>query len=749
MKAINKSIPAILLATAWGLMSSEAAIVVNSLLDPATPAPGETTLRSALAAAASGEPILFDPALDGGTVELSGVGEEHTVLVGEVMGFDVENNISYLVGYHERDYGRSALYTTNDVVIDASALTNGITIKWMGGDADPARVLAVYGDLTLKNASITGGRCVSTTNVVSVGGYDQASTRARGGGLAVWGVAHLENCRIYDNACGAAVMDPGRDAGIFGGGIYADIVDISDSTISGNRLAATGVSGGGVFSVGGAEASGSVSTIKRCSITGNRIAGIFAYGGGVYSDGGGIGNLKTLELQNCTIADNLVGIDGPGFLYGSGYWRGSAVYMSNGHMKLHGCTVVNNQTHGVARTNELEKPNMAGAVACTIGNAHAVEYMFVGHSILTGNTVHELGGSTYPEDIFTGSLLLFYSEGYNRIGTINFSQILVPVGERQWYSLCRKHYPKAGDQDGVELADVLDLSYGTAYSPDILSAGVAVSNPAVLYYVPNTDAIDQVPADPYELQETRAEYELADGGTNNFLEIMLGRLETHYGLTGFATNFTAGFETFLAGVDTDPDTEGNQPYTTPGGSPILTLADTQFFGPAKTWPAQEENYPYIEFWHRLDTALLAENIPGMGQQILGDAEWNLLFDDGPLTENTNLYLYIWDTPYNADPLDLDQNGTSRPANGLGDIGAIEYKPPETLLVNLDVSNATNNQLQVYWNGTPNRTYDLWGASNLLSNDWSLIDGNITSTLPVNVHSVETTPDKQFFKVDMH
>jgi hypothetical protein len=471
--------------------------------------------------------------------------------------------------------------------------------------------------------------------------------------------------------------------------------------------------------------------------------------GGVYSDGGGIGNLKTLELMNCTVADNLVGIDGPVFLYGSGYWRGAAVYMSNGHMEIQGCTIVENQTHGAPRTNELGKANMAGAVACTIGNAHAVEHMFVGHSIIAGNTVHEFGGSTYSEDIFTGSLLLFYSEGYNRIGTINFSQILVPVGERLWYSLCRKHYPKTGDKDGVELADVVDLSYGVTYAPDILSAGVAVSNPAVLHYVPNADAIDQVPSGSYSLDATFAEYGVTNSATDNFLEIMLGRVENHFGLTNFASVFTNDFESFLANVDIDPETEGKQPYTTPGGSPILTMADTLFYGPANTWPAEQENYPYIEFWHRLDTALESEGIAGMGPEILGDAEWQAMFDDGFLPENTNIYFYIWDSPYNVDPLAFDQNGISRPENGLGDIGAIEYKPSEPLRVNLDVSNSTNNLLQLYWGGTPNRTYDLWGASNLLSNDWNLIDGNITSTLPVNVHSVEATPGKQFFKVDMH
>ena len=107
--------------------------------------------------------------------------------------------ISYLIGYEERDYGRSALYARKDVVIDASALPNGITIRWGGGDEDPARVLAVYGNLTIKNVSITGGRSVSVAlDPDPQAEYPQVSTRARGGALAVWGFATLENCRLFD-----------------------------------------------------------------------------------------------------------------------------------------------------------------------------------------------------------------------------------------------------------------------------------------------------------------------------------------------------------------------------------------------------------------------------------------------------------------------------------------------------------------------------------------------------------------------
>ncbi len=663
-----------------------AELVVNSLEDVAVPASGQVTLRSALDLAADGESIVFDSTLDGCIIDLSIVGQEHSTLVGELMGGSnaPSGYISYLIGYSDRDYGRSALCAQKDVVIDASALPLGITIRWAGGDSDPARVLAVYGDLTLKNVSITGGRSVSVALVPDPeDDYPQESTRARGGGLAVWGVAHLENCRLYDNTCDQAWYMPVRDSregGVFGGGIYADRVEISDCVISGNSVMGMGVSGGGVFSVGGRDAGGSVSTVERSSVTGNSIDGIFAYGGGVYSDGGGIGLLKTLELVNCTVADNRVGIYGPEFLYGSGYWRGGGVYMSNGYMELQSCTIVDNEVTGVARTNELSKPNLAGGVVATIGNAHAVESMSIGHCIIAGNMVHEFGGSSYNEDIFTGSQFQFISWGHNRIGTVNFSQMLVPVGEWNWYSLCRKHYPKQGDQDGVDLADVLDLTNGVVRSADILSVGVDAAAPAVLRYAPAGDALDQVPLSTYSLEKNYAQYEV-QSGDDNFMEIMLGRIENAYGLTNFASTFTADFEAFLATADSDGvETNGVQPYTDPAGVPILTLADSDYYGPGVTWPSELSNYPYIEFWHRLDSALETEAIPGMGPELLGDDAWQTLFDNGTLSENSAIALGMWTVNYNVTPVTLDQTGLTRPANALGDIGAVEFQPPASAML---------------------------------------------------------------------
>lgn len=672
---------AVLMLTACGGGSNEGGpeppaspIVVNTLADIAEPPAGSITLRSALAAAASGQRITFDPRLDRGVIELSIVADEHTTLTGEVMGIRNEPSgpVSYLVGWFDRDYGRSALLARKNVIIDASGLPSGITLSWDRDVQPGARILAVDGDLTLTNVVITGGHSVAAA-LTPTGEYPQPWTLARGGAIAVWGTAHLQDCRLYDNHV-EGDFDSSRDRGAFGGAVYADIVDMHRCVVSGNSATGAGAAGGGVYSVGGAESLETVSTIDRSSISGNRIAGLYAYGAGVYSDGGGIGKRKTMRLTNSTIAGNLAepapGL--PGFLLAIGYWRGGGIYMSNGYMEIQSCTVVENEVRGVPRTDSLGRTNLAGGIAATVGNAHATEDLLLGHSIVAGNSVQEIGGSRYAHDVFTGSLFYFRSAGYNRLGALDFSQILVPVGEWDWKSLSRKHYPQPGDDDGLALAELVDLAGVVAASPTILSAGVDPGAPAVLYYRPRGSALGQVPPDPYDVSETLAQYRVEAGGIDDFLAIVLGRLETHYGLAGFASGFTADFESFLNAQDSDPSTPGVQPYLDPSGNPILTLADTHFFGPAQTWPRELANHPYILFWHRLDAALDHEGIPGMGTELLGDAAWRALFSSGYLAENSRIAMDVQTgRAFSVQRLSVDQLGTSRPPNTAGDVGAIE------------------------------------------------------------------------------
>ena len=667
--------------------SSLSAVIVNSLLDDASPPSGTVTLRSALASASSGQRITFDQTLNGSTINLIFVGEEHTVLVGEVMGFDNANNISYLVGYFDRDYGKSALFADKNVVIDASNLPDGITINWDG--ADSARVLAVSGDLTLTNVAITGGN--STFDVAEdVGQHpddNQTSTLARGAGLAVWGVATFIDCSIYDNHAVGDDADTSRDGGAYGGGVYADTVVMDNCIVSGNTVSGGGVAGGGVFSVGGRDSRISVSSISQSAITENRITGLFAYGGGVYSDGGGIGLSTRIHVENSTIARNLVEPPAlPAFLFdllNIGYWRGGGLYMSNGYMQVQSSTIVENQVFGKPRTTELEKQNLAGGIAATIGNAHAVEDMIIGHSIVVGNTVHEINGvdpggytigSVYSHDIFTGSVFEFRSMGYNRIGVIDFSQILVPIGEPGWASLSRKHFPQEDDEEGMVPGDVLGSA---TLSTLINSSGVEADPFAVLYYEPVGSALDRLPSGNYNVTEVLGELAgQQDEGMNPLLlPLILDQIQDIYGQTNFESEFRNYFQGFL--LDIDPDTAGSQQYANCSNVTIDTIEQAFWCGPAQTWPQFEYNHAYIEFWHHLDLALANEiaevnvdQITNLGSAMMNDDVWTSLFGLGSSYFN-GITVRLAETTLRVNPLTTDQLGNPRPVDLLGDIGAVE------------------------------------------------------------------------------
>jgi hypothetical protein len=62
----------------------------------------------------------------------------------------------------------------------------------------------------------------------------------------------------------------------------------------------------------------------------------------------------------------------------------------------------------------------------------------------------------------------------------------------------------------------------------------------------------------------------------------------------------------------------------------------------------------------------------MGPELLGDEAWAALFSSGRLPENWYITMYVWEDPTRTVYLQaVDQLGTQRPLNTLGDIGAIE------------------------------------------------------------------------------
>jgi hypothetical protein len=615
-------LPALVLVLAPGasetLGKRSPALVVNSLADDPAPPAGTVTLRSAIEAAGPGQTISFDPALDGGTIRLTIPATDHAVLRGEVFV------AGKFTGYEERDYGRSALYAAKDLAIDASSLPGGVSLVWDGGGAAPARVLAVLGDLRLENISISGG----FSRGEAIEGTTQPFTLARGGGIAVWGTAILRRVTVSGNRV-EGDLNASRDRGAFGGGIYGNRLLLSDCVVSGNSAAGYGAAGGGVYSVGGAGFRKGGSSLERCAVTGNRVTAQHAYGGGVYSDGGGPGETKTIGIVNCTLAGNAVEDhpdldEPPGSQY---YYRGGGFYMSNGSLRLGSSTIAGNAVTGHPAVFN-NRPNMGGGgVAATIGNAHVVHFMELWQPIVAGNTV-----AGAAQDVYTGSLLEFRSLGWNRIGNLDMSQILAPIPAWMW--LCRRHWPKTGDLDGVAAAEVLSLGE-TVRHDTIVSVGADEGERAVRWIPPGEGAEDRIPRRRTRVRLVSAGYTAPLTGPDPFLNRVLAKVRADHGDV-LGADFGSGFG---------------------------DLTDTPFVAVDSVWPAEPANAPWIAFWRALD----AEIAGRLGPAGLNDGFWESF---EPRYADNGAVLTVQRRTLSARPPRTDQRGHPRPAS-LADIGAIE------------------------------------------------------------------------------
>jgi len=597
------------------------ALTVTTLEDLEQPPAGTMTLRSAIAQVGADETIEFSPALNGGTIQLKIIGESHSVLMGEVY-----SGMTYQ-GYAERDYGKSALYAKKNLTIDASNLPDGITIRWSGDDSNRARVLAVYGNLTLKNVKITGGY----SSAEPITGGTQPYTLARGGGLAVWGIATLSDCAITGNKI-AGDLESSRDRGTYGGGIYSDGLIMTNCVIAGNSAIGYGAAGGGIYSVGGADNSNSVqsgndATIQQSTISGNRVTAQHAYGGGVFTLGGGPTNRATMYLTNCTIARNLAE-DNPDLPeVGQYYYRGGGIYMGGGSLVLVSSTVAENQVTGHEAIFSNKSNMGGGGIAATIGDAHVVEDMTIQNSIVVGNKLQGVAN-----DVFTGSLINFNSYGYNLFGVLDFSQILVPVPD--WTDLVRKHYPKVGDHDGVLLSDAVSVDQAHR-DASITSAGVDLGEHVVLWYPPAARAIDQIPSTSYTVTTLAAGYTGFGVPADDFLNRVVAQVRTKYGA--------------IVGAEF--------------GSSFGDLTGVTFYGPAVTWPSNQQNAPWIAFWRSLDSSLGNQ----IGTVQLGEDFWES-FTPGPIgAENFS----STSTNHKIQPVIVEQRGSLRDGTLL-DIGAIEH-----------------------------------------------------------------------------
>jgi len=241
---------------------------------------GAGSLRDTIAAAADGDTIQFDAALNGQAITL----------------------------------------TSAQIVVDKILTINGpgadkLTVQRSTETGTPAfRIFQINRDVTLSGLTISNGKAPA----------DGMSPES-GGGISFGGraVLTIANCAVTGNssqnygggiACGGAAFGASRvniinstfsgNSAPYGGAIYVDgigfygyagcVATITNSTISGNT--ATSV-GGGIYNVGGL-------TISNSTISGNSATV------DVTASGGGIFNYGNLTIANSTISGNSASLGG-------------------------------------------------------------------------------------------------------------------------------------------------------------------------------------------------------------------------------------------------------------------------------------------------------------------------------------------------------------------------------------------------------------------------------------------------------
>ena len=307
---------------------------------------GTYSLRQAIADAADGDTITFSPGFDGGTIALGG----------------------------------SELVVDKDLLIDASALPNGITIS--GVSQSRVFQVAVGASVTMIGLTISDGRILDAGG--STGTHLERINRVSGGGILVLGDLTLRACRITGNESavnpttytvgsggGVAVMEDARltiedseitnnatvgsDLGGHGGGIYMrdGILDIRNSTISGNTTSTALYGGYG----GGISTSGGSVTIRDSLITNNRTGDstevwefLDQIEGGPGGNGGGCSHSQTeVLIERSIISHNETGNGGSGTgnrrpVPGGNGGRGGGIYVWRGATTINSSTVAHNRT---------------------------------------------------------------------------------------------------------------------------------------------------------------------------------------------------------------------------------------------------------------------------------------------------------------------------------------------------------------------------------------------------------------------
>ena len=275
---------------------------------------GPGSLRQALADAADGNTIQFDPALNGQTINLTSV---ELLINKNITISGPGSDLLAVARLSVPEFIFRIFHITPNHTVAISGLTiSGGNLPQGAPSLSGAGILNEQGTLTIENCTVSsnsafndgGGISNTGTLVVSHSAIISNFAGFFGGGISNSGTMTLMDSTVRFNATGADVV--GTETG-FGGGIYnTGTAVIVSSTIDNNVADANNHSsqGGGIYSLGFK----SLAIISNSTISQN-VA--FIRGGAIY--GGG-------EITNCTISGNIAE-QGGGIYVTSGLQIGDSI----------------------------------------------------------------------------------------------------------------------------------------------------------------------------------------------------------------------------------------------------------------------------------------------------------------------------------------------------------------------------------------------------------------------------------------
>ncbi len=334
---------------------------ISSCLDDGSPG----TLRSVIAAAADGDTIdlstsgcstitltagqlavtqngltLIGPPVTaaGPALSIDGNRASRVILSTGTSGALEIDNITITNGYKlaadNAQANGGAIFTTNDLVLNNSAVTNSSASGYyvFGG------AVLVVGNATINNSQITGNSGIAATSATST----SSQVGVVGGAIYAVNNIYLKNSTISGNSALVGTNANAATPGILaGGGIAIGYFGNSTaSTIVGSTIS-------GNYSYG---RSGGIEANHYLTITNSTVSGNSAYFIGAINAYGAIVN-----VQNSTIAFNY-GYNSTGGVYGPG---------SNGSITMNSTIVANNTVTSAATPSDL---NAAGSVTAAGDN---------------------------------------------------------------------------------------------------------------------------------------------------------------------------------------------------------------------------------------------------------------------------------------------------------------------------------------------------------------------------------------------